>query len=297
MKAEHDHLPSPVTLPDVKVLPLKGKLKLLVLVDPPMMGAVNVETALTDQQLNFEEATNGQITTSWEYKEFDFASMPWQRYGPYPDGTYAWGPNFAWVRELCEGIQAEHGDKYDFIQLVIDDSHWDRRDITGRIGGYNLGLFFPNSKPDYQVEVIRGKQSWGWISMKRIFDMELVHAFDQMAARIGVNFNTLFDVASFDYDVVHAQDPRYPIYEYRHIYTRTVDTLIKLFPYEGEEDMIVDEAKLNQIFNELLLRDADAGAEGYIGKEESFVRAEVGASAERLKIVRLVSAGREVAPL
>ena len=289
-------LPSRVeNLPEL--LQLKGKLRLLLLVDPAMMGAANLETALQSQKLNFEEATNGRMSTSWKYRPFMFDTMPWQRYGPYSDGSYSWGPKFSWVQELCESIQAEDGPGYDFIQLVIDDTNWDRRDSTGNVWGYNLGWFFPNSRPDYQVEVIRAKKAWGWVGIKRTLDMELVHAFDQMALRIGVNFNTLFDVASFDNDVVHAADPRYPIFEYRHVYTRAVDTLIELFPFVGDDNMPVDQAKLNQIINELLLRNADAQDEHYLSRPEAEVRAEVGQLQERMNIIAVVGAARNVQPL
>ncbi len=275
----------------------EGKLKLLLLVDPAMVGATNLETALQSQQLNFEEATSGRISTSWEYRELDFSLMPWQRYGPYKNNSYSWGPRFSWVQELCRAIQAEDGAKYDFIQLVIDESNWDKRDSTGNVWGYNLGLFFPDSRPDYQVQVIRANKTSGWIGVKRTLDMEIVHAFDQMALRIGVNFNTLFDVTSFDNDVVHAADPRYTIFEYRHIYTRAVESLIELFPFVGDDNMPVDQAKLNQITNELLFRDPIAGEETYIGRSERDVRAEIGALNERVKLIALVGSARNVNPL
>lgn len=63
---------------------------------------------------------------------------------------------------------------------------------------------------------------------------------------------------------------------------------------DNQENMIVDEAKLNQIYNEILFRDFDDGARGYIGKEENEVRAEVGKSEERMKLITLINAARNV---
>ena len=52
--------------------------------------------------------------------------------------------------------------------------------------------------------------------------------------------------------------------------------------------------KLNQIYNELLVRDADSLADGYLGYDEEFVRAEVGESEERKRIIRIIELAREL---
>ncbi|MFA6897203.1 MAG: hypothetical protein WCQ96_02880 [Patescibacteria group bacterium] len=65
----------------------------------------------------------------------------------------------------------------------------------------------------------------------------------------------------------------------------------------NEKTMIVDEAKLNQIYNELLLRDLkpeEALTNGYLGKDEDFVRAEVGKSSERQLVINAINAGRSL---
>ena len=57
---------------------------------------------------------------------------------------------------------------------------------------------------------------------------------------------------------------------------------------------MVDEKKLKQIYNEILLRDYDEGAKGYLGREEEFVRSEVVKSEERMKIISLINLAREI---
>lgn len=64
-----------------------------------------------------------------------------------------------------------------------------------------------------------------------------------------------------------------------------------------EKIMIVTEEKLNQIFQEILvrpLRPGEAEASGYLGKEEEFVRTEVGKSSERQLVINAINAGRSL---
>lgn len=73
------------------------------------------------------------------------------------------------------------------------------------------------------------------------------------------------------------------------------DVLINdLIPYLKNKNMIVDEKKLNQIYHEILLREPDSAAKGYIGREEEFVRAEVGKSKERQRIIAIVNGARRL---
>jgi len=63
-----------------------------------------------------------------------------------------------------------------------------------------------------------------------------------------------------------------------------------------EENMIVDEAKLEQIYQELLIGSAadDPGAKNHLGKPEDEVRKAVGQSDERQRIIACVNAARNV---
>jgi len=55
---------------------------------------------------------------------------------------------------------------------------------------------------------------------------------------------------------------------------------------------MVDEAKLTQIYQELLFRVPDDGAKGYIGQDENAVREAVGSSQERKNLIALVNSAR-----
>lgn len=61
-----------------------------------------------------------------------------------------------------------------------------------------------------------------------------------------------------------------------------------------EKTYMVDEAKLTQIFQEILFRVPDDGAKGYIGQNEETVRAAVGSSEERQRLISLVNSARQV---
>lgn len=279
--------PTPITTVPIASSVPEGKLKILVLIDSLLASSSALRVALEDQRRNFLESTQGRVTTEVTYQERPMGDVLWQPLGDY------FHPSISWLTSMGEDWQRWYGDQYDFIQLVLDDSHWNKENKNNLVWGWNMGISYPASEPNYQVEIIRGSAGTGWIGFKRTFDMELVHAFDQLAAEKGHNLNNLFDVPDFDEDVVHGRDPRYNTFEYRHVYTKTVDILIELFPNK-EEPMLIDRDKLNQIFNELLFRNPDPGSEGYIGKEEDFVRAEIGASGERAKLIELISSARNI---
>lgn len=61
-----------------------------------------------------------------------------------------------------------------------------------------------------------------------------------------------------------------------------------------DKNIMVDEAKLTQIYQEILMRVPDEGAKGYIGQEEEIVRGIVGSCEERKDLIALVNAARRV---
>lgn len=61
-----------------------------------------------------------------------------------------------------------------------------------------------------------------------------------------------------------------------------------------QNDMIVNEKKLVQIYNEILFRNPDPLSVAYIGQEEEKVRAEIGVSEERQKLIQLINAAKQV---
>ncbi len=273
-----EHKPYPILLPEPATGAVEGVLKLLVLVDSPLWLNPEMLHALEDQRFNFEESTGGRVTTQFEFVEHLLDEIPWSR--SYYGGQEYYYPSVTWLDQMA---QKYRGDA-DFLQVVIDESHWNKKGQNSAVWGWNVGIH----------QVIRGRQGMSWQSFKKTFDMELVHSFDQLARTIGYNLNEIFEVTSFDEGVVHAKDPQYAgkRFEYRHVYTRIVDILIQLFPKP-----MVDKAKLIQITNELLFRNPTASDEVYLERPEAEVRAEVGSSHERTQLIALVGAGRNVSPL
>ena len=64
----------------------------------------------------------------------------------------------------------------------------------------------------------------------------------------------------------------------------------------NEKNMIVDEAKLEQIYQEILVRTSvgDEGSKNHLGKSEEEVRQAVGQSDERQRIIVAINAGRNL---
>lgn len=237
----------------------QSKFKILVLVDLAHSSTVNLNAALQAQKAEIETSTGGATTTSWEFRPYDLSVCPWQLYGNYSFGQ-AYGPSFAWIEQELKKVQLSDGEKFDFVQFVFDESHWDTRSSTPQVFGYSLNQFIPSPTPNYSVQIIRSHTQSGYISLKKTFDMELAHSFDNFAKTINLNLNTLFGVVDFDEDVIHGRDPRYPIFQYSQVYAKLKDILFnKLFPTEpnmlklvilGSEQYLVDkDGKAWHIYN------------------------------------------------
>ena len=210
----------------------QSKFKILVLVDLAHSSTVNLNAALEAQKAEIETSTGGVTTTSWEFRPYDLSACPWQLYGNYSFGQ-AYGPSFAWIEQELKKIQLSDGDKFDFIQLVFDESHWGTQSSTLSVFGYSLNQFIPNPLPNYSVQIIRSRQDLAVSILKKTFDMELAHSFDNFSQTIGLSLNTLFGVVDFDEDVIHGRDPRYPVFQYSQVYAKLKDILFnKLFPTE-----------------------------------------------------------------
>ena len=257
------------------------------IIDTAFTSLANLNQAHNLLRGDFEIATQGAVSHSWiDGKRFDYATMVWQRYGPYSNGTYAWGPNFDWVKNLLQGFVIPENALN--VELVIHNKNWKiDEDNNGRVWGYNLGMFFG----DRQVQVVRSREEQGASVLLKTISMELAHAFDNFADKVNINLEQLFDVVSWDEDVIHGRDPRYPVYDYRPVYAKLKPILITLFPFMAN---LVDEAKLTQLYQEILFRAFDPGASAYIGNEEDFVRRELLQSRERANLKALVSAARSV---
>lgn len=224
----HIKQPNPVVLAEPYIAP-KSCLKILILVDTAHTSTSNLNTALEAEKAEIEASTGGETTTSWEFRPYDLSNCPWQIYGNYSFGQ-AWGPSFAWIEQELKKIQLSDKDKFNFVQFVFDESHWGTQSSTLSVFGYSLNQFIPNPLPNYSVQIVRSRNNASWTGLKKTFDMELAHSFDNFAQIIGLNLNTLFGVTDFDEDVIHGRDPRYPVFQYGQVYAKLKDVLFnKLF--------------------------------------------------------------------
>ena len=260
---------------------MKGNLKLLVVEDTKAAGSSHTRTALGLIKGIYETATGGEVTLTWDFTTRELAI-------PFISNV----PSFGWCTDIYGRLKTEYGDKHDFYIFVVHKDHW-----PVSYGGIHNGIFqLPDRTPVSFVFSRLWESSYG---MRITIEEEMAHSFNDWGGYRPPrpDLTKLFPISSaFAYDetIVHGWR-----WNYSEIYSKLKEYLIAWFPWSGEsqeenESMIVDQVKLTQIFNELLLRDPDAGAVGYIGKEESFVRREVGASQERARIVALVGAARKV---
>jgi len=197
---------------------IKAKLPYLVLVDTPLENATNIDEALVLHGQDILDATDKEVLSVWEKIDFDFTGAPWEEYSP----GYK-GPAISWVTNVVKDLPNKP-----FIQLVIDDSHWD-----SVVYGWNLGRFFSNSEGRSQVQVIKNWPTRQTPSLKKTFDMEIAHAFDNWIEYLEKDFGLferLFGVTDFDEDVIHGRDQRYPVYQYKPVYAKIKEYLIKHFP-------------------------------------------------------------------
>ena len=117
--------------------------------------------------------------------------------------------------------------------------------------------------------------------------MELIHSFNEYAkARLGVNFNTLFEVSNWDEDVIHARHEDYEVFKYIPVIRQMKDLLIELFKIK-DITMELTWAQINKLYNAIHGRDADEGAKGFEGQTLDFFLNEVLKSEETQRYARV----------
>lgn len=195
-------------------------IKLLIIKDTVIDYQSQIEEALNLQRQDYLAGTDGELDVSWEIIEQDLSNIEWVEYG-YGKGNY--GVNRAW---LFSDTSFKTQDVYS-IAYVVDNSNWTKK--GNPIYGWAAGFF-----NGYQVQLIRGYQN-NVDALYRSFLMELIHSFNEYAkARLGVNFNTLFDVPNWDEDVIHARHEDWDLFEYVPVIRKIKDILLQLF----KEDML-----------------------------------------------------------
>lgn len=215
-------------------------IKMLVLVDGDWEeGKGNIEKSLQKMDENYKSATDGEVSVSWqvEYKATSFNYFRWRRYGPYPSGRYLQAPDRGFLASFIDG-EWRGADKPDAhcIVLIIHESNW-KESATG---GYEMGVWFSDdgrysatSKDyPYRIQIIRASERSSAWRIHRVMSMELAHALDDFARRVGINVTD-----KFDYDVIH--DPKRHSRSYRGViaWLHELGMFEKAFPIEEEEEI------------------------------------------------------------
>lgn len=272
---------------------MKANVKVILVVDYDLIGTemhVDMERAMAQLHKEVFQLTEGQTGITWQivYHAFNENDIAWVS-GTY-NGKLHYYPTAAWV----QSINDRYDQKNASVMLVIHPDNW--KDPDARIGGINY----------FETQIIHPMPYWKWYSAwKLTIEHELLHSFDNRQTRFpGVDFVKAVPhnkggnpVVVWDRDVVHETWPNSLQHRntFDYVWDQTVEEVAAIYP---NEQTMVDHAKLVQITNEILLRDPIPGEDdAYIGRPEAEVRAEVGATGERMKIIALVGAARLVSPL
>ena len=200
----------------------KATIRLLIIIDTAIDYENQIISALNMQRQDYLKGADKDIDIVWQFKRQDLSNLNWIEYG-YGKNNY--GVNTAWIIEDTKN----RPDVYS-IAYVINNSNWTRK--GNLIHGWSVGFY-----NGHHVQLIRGYKN-NVEAMYRTFLMELIHSFNEYAkARLGVNFNALFDVYNWDEDVIHAEHPDYKLFEYISVIEKMKPILIELFKIKQVETM------------------------------------------------------------
>jgi len=267
---------------------MKAKINLLVIVDTAIDYLPQIEKSLERQRQDYLAGTGGDVDVVWDIKRQDLSGLNWVEYGY---GANNYGVSTAWIVQDTGKIKGE----YYSVAYVIKYSNWTRKGNI--ISGWSAGFY-----NGYHVQLIKAYEN-NITANYTTFLMELIHGFNEYAmSRLGVNFNTLFNIGNWDEDVIHARHRDYTVFEYRPVIEKMNSILVELFKinqkYMEDVTLVFDpltekgsrDRKIYRLNRELMQRahlnnpeyfiftyGAKAWADvGEISKEEFFFYREVG---------------------
>jgi hypothetical protein len=164
-------------------------------------------------------------------------------------------------------LTTTHND-IDFLAMIIRDNHGMVSSYIGSNSGWTSKILLPPKTQDFGHCTYFGKA-------KLINGVKRIALKNSGGDRIGENGWQWMGADYFGY-------------------LKNIWTLRDLIT--NQENMIVDQAKLEQIYQEMLIGSAadDPGAKEHLGKTEDEVRKAVGQSDERQRIIACINAARSV---
>ena len=207
---------------------MKAQVKLLIIVDTAIDYLSQIEKSLEMQRKDYLVGTEGDVDIVWDIKRQDLSGLNWIEYG-YGKNNYGVSP--AWISQDTSEIKGE----YYSVAYVIKDTNWTKKGNL-YISGWSVGFY-----NGYHIQLVKGYKN-NIEANYQTFLMELIHGFNEYSvSRLGVNFNTLFNVRNWDEDVIHAEHPDYELFEYISVIEKIKPILIELFKINEKnmEDIIL----------------------------------------------------------
>ena len=266
---------------------MKGLVKIKLVLDKALIGTntlIWMNRALESLSGAVNEQSQGQLGIQFDIynTEFSEENIDWVK-GTYR-GREHWYPSAGWAQEMNDLFDEENTS----VMLVIAPENW--KNNASVIGGINY----------FQTQIIHPQLYWKLSAWRETIEHEFMHSLDNRATQfpnidlildIGTN-NHGKEVDNWDQDVVHESDENgVHLNDFDYVWQRCVEAIAEMYPYS----MRINRDKLVQITNELLFRDPTPTEEDiYVGKEEDFVRADVGSLDERWKYVALINSARNI---
>lgn len=157
------------------------------------------------------------LTLAFQVEYISFENVPWEDY--WGDGK-SFGLNRGWIGKEHARIKKQYGFEFTSVIYLVDIANWK----APGFGGWNLGRFFSGMSAQICKAYITERSTY------LVFSMEWAHALNEQVYReLGVKLKDVLNVKNWDYEVVHGQHPDYVTFQYRPVFAKIADYLLRTF--------------------------------------------------------------------
>lgn len=158
------------------------------------------------------------LTLSYELVFRSFDNVPWEDY--WGDGK-SFGLSIEWVGKEHAKVKSKYGEKFASVIYVVAPENWKPE----HIGGWNLGRFFSGMS----AQICKGYMTV--LSMHLVLSMELAHALNEQVYReLGLRLKDSFpEVDNWDYDIIHGEHKDFVMFQYKSVFQKIADILLRTF--------------------------------------------------------------------
>jgi len=191
-------------------------LRLLVVADESLREREDTFVRALELLRQDYEVVDG-LTLSFEFEYTSFDDVPWEDY--WGDGK-SFGLNIGWIKKKHKALKNKYGEEFASVMYLVSPENWK----APSIGGWNLGQFFSGMSAQICKGYMTERSSY------LVFSMELAHALNEQVYReIGVRLRDVLKVDNWDYEVIHGEGSDYKVFEYRPVFMKIADELLRTF--------------------------------------------------------------------